>query len=388
MHLIYKTIFDMNKKTNATIISDSDFDHLKLWKENTNLDYYLSDEHWNFHVNRILRNNLLVFHEGKEVGAFLKVKNPDSRGSIIDHTSLYGNMFNEAYRLCQSILTIPVPETKVAHFAKESSTWIFKNLKDIDGNPLDSVIEPNVIDLIVSYHILGMVNAILCFANDHSASIDRFLITLSVYKDNGLPFCGYIHCFEPYNLVYQKLIFATLVDGSNLRPGYDHKKRDEHMRENIPWYNNIAKVYEKNLKEKKKIMVEEPGEHYYGKNVTIFHENLDPKKIAREIIAIDRKNMGERHFCFILYAVFNSLTGCLITKSKPKFLDWVKYNCSIYFESNDLKKIILSDDEKLKIDEYKAIFADKQIDGRWIFNKKFYKIDSQGNPLQGIEMRG
>jgi len=242
----------MDIKGNATNTSNSDFEHIKAWENNTNLDYYLSEEHWNFHVNQMLYKNLLVFHEGKEVGAFLDVNGPDFGDPIKDYTSLYGNMFNEAYRLCKSILTIPVPETKVAQFATQSATWKFRNLKDKKGKPIQFEIAPNVTDLIESYHILGMVNAILCFANDQSASVDRFMITLSVYKDKGLPFCGHNHCFEPYNEVYQKFIFATIVDGSYLRKGYDYKKRNEYLCKNMPWYNNIAKEYEKNAKEVKK----------------------------------------------------------------------------------------------------------------------------------------
>lgn len=241
----------MDIKGNATNTNNSDFEYIKAWENNTNLDYYLSEEHWNFHVNQMLYKNLLVFHEGKEVGAFLDIKGPDFGNPIKDYTQLYGNMFNEAYRLCKSILTIPVPETKVAKFANQSSTWKFRNLKDNNGKPIKSEVAPNVTDLIESYHILGMVNAILCFANDQSASVERFIIALSVYKDSGLPFCGYIHCFEPYNEVYQKFIFATIVDGSYLRPGYDCKKRDDYLRKNMPWYNNIAKEYEKISQETK-----------------------------------------------------------------------------------------------------------------------------------------
>ena len=239
------------KKGTTTKKNNSDFENLKAWKNNTNLDYYLSEEHWNFHVNQMLYKNLLVFHEGKEVGAFLDVNGSDFGDPIKDYTSLYGNMFNEAYRLCKSILTIPVPQTKVAQFATQSATWKFRNLKDKKGKPIQFEIAPNVTDLIESYHILGMVNAILCFANDQSASVDRFMITLSVYKDKGLPFCGHNHCFELYNEVYQKFIFATVVDGSYLRPGYDNKKRDEYLRKNMPWYNNIAKEYEKISQETK-----------------------------------------------------------------------------------------------------------------------------------------
>lgn len=238
----------MENKRNATKTSGSDFEHLKVWKNNTNLDYYLSEEHWNFHVNQMLHKNLLIFHEGKEVGAFLNEKGPDFGDPIKDYTPLYGNMFNEAYRICKSILTTPVPETKVAQFANQSATWRFRNIKDKNGKPIKLEIAPNVTDLIESYHILGMVNSILSFANDQSASVDRFMIALSVYNDNGLPFCGYNHCFEPYNKEYQKFIFTTVVHGSYLRPGYDNIKRDEYLRKNMPWYNNIANEYEKNSK--------------------------------------------------------------------------------------------------------------------------------------------
>ena len=60
----------MDKKKGTTKKIDSDFEHLKDWKDNPDLDYYLSEEHWNCHVNTLLYNNLLVFHE-KELGAFL-----------------------------------------------------------------------------------------------------------------------------------------------------------------------------------------------------------------------------------------------------------------------------------------------------------------------------
>ena len=44
----------MDIKGNATNTSNSDFEHIKAWENNTNLDYYLSEEHWNFHVNQML----------------------------------------------------------------------------------------------------------------------------------------------------------------------------------------------------------------------------------------------------------------------------------------------------------------------------------------------
>lgn len=127
------------------------------------------------------------------------------------------------------------------------------------------------------------------------------------------------------------------------------------------------------------------GENYYGKDVEVFNDSLNPKKIAEKIIAINRNGIADRHFFLILYEVFNSLPGCLSNNKKSHFVNWMKFNCKIYFESPDLKKVDLSEDEKKKIEEYKGLFADKQINGRWIFNKTFYKTDSMGNPLKSIE---
>lgn len=231
------------KAEEATQETDSDFDYLKDFHDNVNLDYYLSEGHWNFHVNTILYKNLLVFHDGNEVGAFLDVRSNNFTQPIKDYTYLYGILFNEAYRLCYNILSSPVPETKVAHFAHQAATWKFRDLKEEDGNPIELV--PNVIDLIESYHILGMANAILTFANDQKDAIDRFLITLSIYRDNGLLFRGKINCFKPYNEVYEAIIFANVFDGSNLRPGYDNKRKDEYLRKNMPWYKHLAVEYEK-----------------------------------------------------------------------------------------------------------------------------------------------
>ncbi len=154
----------------------TDFEHLKDWKDNPDLDYYLSEEHWNYHVNSLLYKNLLVFHE-KELGAFLDVSSDNFTQPIKDYTSLYGSLINEAYRLCYNVLTTPVPETKVAHFANQAATWKFRDLKDEDGNPIELV--PNVTDLIESYHILGMGNAILTISNVQKKVQSRIHLQLS-----------------------------------------------------------------------------------------------------------------------------------------------------------------------------------------------------------------
>lgn len=249
----------MNKKVNkdsdntnkieeeTTQIIDSDFEHLKNYKDTNDLDFYLSEDHWNFHVNSILYKHLLIFHEGMEVGAFLSPKINPIFKPISDYSHLYGNLFNEAYRICHDIFAFKVPETKVAQLANQAATWKFRNLKDNDGKSIDLV--PNVIDLIESYHILGMANAILTFANDQKDSIDRFLINISVYKDKGLFFNGFIHSFENYIEVYNIFICTTILDGSYLRHGYDYIRKDKHLRKNIPWYNNIAKELDIKMQE-------------------------------------------------------------------------------------------------------------------------------------------
>ena len=230
---------EVKKPRNKTVMNDSDFMHLKDYPDNDNLDYYLSENHWNFHVNDILYKNLLVFYEGKEVGAYLDVKCNSIAQPIKDYTPLYGKLFNEAYRLCNTIITIPVPDTKVAQLAYQAATWKFRKIKG------DINVAPDVIDLIESYHILGMAFAILTFANDRKAAIDRFLIALSVYKNNGLFFCGFTHCFEEYIKIYEALVFFTMKDSTYLRPGYDYKRQDKYLCKNLPWYEHFVREQEK-----------------------------------------------------------------------------------------------------------------------------------------------
>ena len=237
------------KKPKTPQKMDSDFEYLKEWQDNSDLDCYLSEGHWNYHVNTLLYKNLLVFHEGKELGAFLDVSDNSFTHPIRDYTPLYGNLFNEAYRLCSKVLTSPVPQAKVAWLANQAATWKFRNVKDEDGNTIE--IAPNVTDLIESYHILGMVNAILTFSNVQKDSVNEFLIALSVYKDNGLFFCGYSHSFGAYNETYEALILANIVNGTMLHPGYDNISRDKYLRKNVPWYEHLASKLEKEKQKEK-----------------------------------------------------------------------------------------------------------------------------------------
>lgn len=329
--------------------NDSDFEHMKAWKDNPDLDYYLSEEHWNHHVNTLLYNYLLGFHEGKEVGAFLNPTRDSIPQPINDYTRQYGEMFNEAYRLCHIVLTSPVPETKVALLASEAAKVgikrLFGNSKDQYGNPvsIDNLL-PNVIDLIESYHILGMVNSILTLANDQNAAVDRFLIALSVYQDNGMCFCGYIHCFKPYNEAYQAFIVATIIDGSYLRPGYDNKSRDEYLRKNIPWYKNLTNELEKRKQKSEEEMCgegEDDKKRKYGencnRNTNVFDYRLNEDKIARAVKKLNRNGLGQIDFTYAVQNCFESLEWLSDTMD-THFVAWMKKHRIINMKTENLKK--------------------------------------------------
>lgn len=238
---------------------DSDFEHLKAWNDNKSLDYYLSDEHWNFHVNQLLYKILQDFYKDiydgpAEVGAYLD----HGRDSIFeptkDYSWQYGEMFNEAYRLCDFVLNASVPEAKVPQVAKEASSLIYRNWKLPKGcqPPV-----PNTFDMILSYHILGMVIAILMWANNQTDSIDRFLDALYRYNDTGVvyrkgfPFEMRNHDFQFYHAVYLAQVVKQIIDASELRPEYDYSGRDKYLRTKFIWYNTVADNYEKMIRKSK-----------------------------------------------------------------------------------------------------------------------------------------
>ena len=366
---------------------DSDFDHLKVWQDNPDLYSYLSENHWNYQVNQVLFAYLKSRYEGNEVGVYINLGLLNGVLSFnIDYNQIYGVMFNEAYCFCSYVLTTPAPYTNIRFLESKAESLCPDNAKS--AKP------------IVAYNILVMTGMILCFANDQNNDVGRFLSYLSTHNSScyfGEEFQHFEnYCKKGLIIVADIMAHGQLQPPGKLRPGYDYKTRDEYLRKEIVSYKIIAEDLEKNRSEANRKPGKEHGEHYRGRDVDIFHDNLDPQKIARAIIAIDKKiivngkekRISERHFCLILYMVFCSFNGCLTTTKKSDFIDWVKYNCKIYFESNDLKKITLSDAEEEKIEEYKAIFAVKQPNGMWIFNRKFYKTDSQGNPLQSIEKIG
>ena len=247
------------EKGAATRNINYDLELLKDWKDNKSLDYYLSENHWNFHVNQQLYNILLDFYkdvyEGPaEVGAYLDYGRNAFFEPTKDYSWRYGEMFNEAYRLCSYLLNTSVPETKVPQVAYEASLLVIRNRKLPKGGqpPI-----PDALDIILSYHILGMVNAILMWANNQTDDIDRFMNALYKYNDNGVVYRrGTLfemrnHDFLFYHAVYLAQIVKHVVEASGLRPEYDYSGRDCYLRNKFHWYKTEAENFEKIVRKSK-----------------------------------------------------------------------------------------------------------------------------------------
>lgn len=219
-----------NKKYN------SDFEHLKGWKNNPDLGYYLSDTHWNHHVNTALYRVLSQFYGNIGVYEYLQ------RPLASNRDLFYGILLNEAYRLCHIVLNSAVPEAKMSELFDDAETLITRDWKIPAGHRPP---QPNIVDRILSYHILGVVNAILSLANDQEDSIDRFLYNLSLYNEEGVTCYGKYQSFNTYYKQYEQFVVVGLTFSSALRPGYNYKEKDEHLRKTILWYKYIAEELEK-----------------------------------------------------------------------------------------------------------------------------------------------
>lgn len=243
----YGPMFDIHDNQNVNIInkekeplSKTDFEHLKDYHDNDDLDYYLSEDHWNFHVNQLLYIYLKNRYHGNEVGIYINLALLNSSSSFnVDYNQIYGVMFNEAYRFCRYVLTTPVPETKITKMEKEAAGLCH--------------IEPAA--PIVSYNILVMTGLILCFANDRNDAVGRFLKHLSNHNSTHYFGEGFHH-FENYIRMGLEIVAAIMIDSrlqpGKLRPEYDYKTQDEYLRKTIPWYRDSAEKLEKRVEEANK----------------------------------------------------------------------------------------------------------------------------------------
>lgn len=220
---------------------ESDFDHLKNWKDNPNLDYYMSNKHWNYHVNQLLYTYLKVRYSGNEVGVYINLALLNGLDSTKqDYNQIYGVMFNEAYRFCSYVLNTPVPETKIKKMEKEAAGLCHVEL----AAP------------IISYNILVMTGLLLSYANDRKDAVGRFLNYLSIHNSSHF-FGDRFHHFEDYIKIGLEGVAAIMIDSrlqppGKLRPGYDYKTQDEYLRKTIPCYRASAEKLEKRVEEASK----------------------------------------------------------------------------------------------------------------------------------------
>ena len=234
--LEYPPTTNMNKETIRN--SMSDFEHLKDWQDNPNLDDYLSGTHWNQHVNLLIYNYLKARYHGNEVGVYINMALLNGENAFnIDYNQIYGVMFNEAYSFCSYVLNDPVPQTKIAYLEKKA----------------EELCHIQAAAPIISYNILVMVSYILCFANDHNDAVGRFLQSISFYNNSHV-FGDEFHHFENYIKIGLRTVAAIIIDSrlqppGKLRPGYDYKSKDEYLRKTLPLYREFAEELEKNVRD-------------------------------------------------------------------------------------------------------------------------------------------
>ena len=232
----YAPITNMNKGTTRN--TESDFEHLKDWQDNPNLDDYLSDTHWNQHVNLLIYTYLKARYHGNEVGVYINMALLNGENAFnIDYNQIYGVMFNEAYSFCSYVLNDPVPQTKIAYLEKKA----------------EELCHIQAAAPIISYNILVMVSYILCFANDHNDAVGRFLQSLSFYNNSHV-FGDEFHHFENYIKIGLRTVAAIIIDSrlqppGKLRPGYDYKSKDDYLRKTLPLYREFAEEFEKNIRD-------------------------------------------------------------------------------------------------------------------------------------------
>lgn len=128
---------------------------------------------------------------------------------------------------------------------------------------------------------------------------------------------------------------------------------------------------------------EQHGDYYYGYDYDVFRENLDTNKIVTEIGKLVRYYNNNtqlipiRQFVFILFNVFLRINW-LNDTTRTHFVAWAKYNCKLYFESQDVEKIKLDEKMEEMVTNYISHFTILQKNGKIKDLSRFYKNDSMG----------
>lgn len=128
----------------------------------------------------------------------------------------------------------------------------------------------------------------------------------------------------------------------------------------------------------------EHGKYYYGQDYTIFHENLDVKKIVSAIKKLPRGEVkSNRKFFLTVYTAFTTLHWLTCT-TLTKFIAWMKFHSGIHFETKDFKNIKFDESMSVLLPQIIAVFSEKVREGVYDDIDKFYLKDKQGNYLNKI----
>lgn len=204
---------------------------LETYEEHLDLDYYIDESHWNNDVNRLLLKNLKVYYSGTSLGDFLYSSWNTPVSPITVFSGLYGDMFNEAYRICYKITHEPNPEAKITSYLHEAATrkWREDNLN----------LEPNAFDIIEAYHILCISFAILCYQTKKTDGVRRAIDQICV-ENHSVYFMLGTHELRRYCLTYQLFVYLSLHYEMGLRYDYPYKKVNDSMNKMFVWYANIS----------------------------------------------------------------------------------------------------------------------------------------------------
>ena len=227
------------------------------YEEHLDLDYYINESHWNSDVNRLLLKNLKVYYSGTSLGEFLYSSWNTPVSPITDYAGLYGDIFNEAYRICNKILHDPNPETKITSYLREAATrkWRLDNLD----------LEPNAFDIIEAYHILCISFAILCYQTKKTGGVRRAIDQICV-ENHSVYFMLETHEVRRYCLTYQLFVYLSLHYEMGLRYNYPYKKVNDSMTKSFVWYANLSNSHK------------DYGQNYNTKDCT------DNERLQKEIV--------------------------------------------------------------------------------------------------------
>lgn len=136
--------------------------------------------------------------------------------------------------------------------------------------------------------------------------------------------------------------------------------------------------------ESNRLPQKEHGKYYYGKDYTIFHENLDVKKIVSAIKKLPRGDVkSDRKFFLTVYKAFKTIHWLTCTTA-TKFIAWMKFHSGIHFETNDFKNIEFDEDMNVLLPQIIAVFSEKVSEGVYDDIEIYYLKDKQDNYLNMI----